>query len=121
MREATFAGERVLRVLMEPTFDAPYSLVEYVIAESDRAILATDYFKRRSDHAYKRMKMPRARIVNGERCAVPTLIRVEDDQRGTRTELVISELRTDANLDDALFTTAALETRRDVPGILDRK
>jgi hypothetical protein len=52
---------------------------------------------------------------------VPTLIRVEDDQRGTRTELVISELRTDAALDDALFTTAALETRRDVPGILDRR
>jgi hypothetical protein len=121
MRESTHGAERVLCVRMEPRFDAPYSIVEYVIASSDRAILATDYFKRSSDRAYKRMRMPRARIVNGERCAVPTLILVEDDQRGTRTELVISELRTDAPIDDALFTTAALETRRDVPGILDRR
>jgi hypothetical protein len=121
LREATWAGERVLRVRMEPRYDAPYSLAEYVIAASDRAILATDYFKRGSERAYKRMTMPRAHIVSGERCAVPTRIRVEDDQRGTRTELVISELRTDANIDDALFTTAALETRRDVPGILDRR
>jgi hypothetical protein len=121
LRESTFANERVLRVRMEPRFDAPYSIAEYVIASTDRAILATDYFKRGSERPYKRMSMPRDRIVSGERCAVPTLIRVEDDQRGTRTELVISELRTDATLDDALFTTAALETRRDVPGILDRR
>jgi hypothetical protein len=121
LREGTFANESVLRVQMAPRFDAPYSIVEYVIAASDRAILATDYYKRGSERAYKRMSMPRARIVSGERCAVPTLIRIADDQRGTRTELVISELRTDAAIDDDLFTTAALETRRDVPGILDRR
>jgi hypothetical protein len=121
LSRSTFAGEPVLRIRMEPRFDAPYSSVEYVIAESDRAILATDYRKRSSERAYKRMSMPRARIVSGERCAVPTLIRVEDDQRGTRTELVISELRTDAPIDDSLFTTAALEMRRDVPGIIDRR
>jgi hypothetical protein len=106
---------------MEPRYDAPYTLVEWVVAASDRAILAADYWKRASQLPYRRMRMPRAHIVNGERCAVPTVIRVEDDQRGTRTELVISELRMDAPLDDALFTTAALETRRDVPGILDRR
>jgi len=121
LSRGAFAGERVLRVRMEPRFDAPYTRVEYVVAESDRAILATHYWKRSSELPYKRMAMPRARIVSGERCAVPTLIRVEDDQRGTRTELVISELRTDAPIDDALFTTAALETRRDVPGIVDRR
>ena len=103
------------------TWSGVAPIVEYVIADSDRAILATDYFKRGSERAYKRMSMPRARIVSGERCAVPTIIRIEDDQRGTRTELVISELRTDAPIDDALFTTAALETRRDGPGIGDRR
>jgi hypothetical protein len=121
LRESTYANERVLRVRMEPRYDAPYSLVEYVIAASDRAILATNHWKRSSQHPYRRMRMPRAHIVSGERCAVPTVIRVEDDQRGTRTELVISELRVDAALDDALFTTAALETRREVPGIIDRR
>lgn len=119
--EGTLAGEEVLRVRAEPRFDAPYTGVQYTIAASDQAILRTDYFKRTSDQPYKRMMMPRAHIVSGERCAVPTLIRVEDDQRGTRTELVIKELRMDAPIDDALFTTAALETRRDVPGIDDRR
>jgi len=113
--------ERALRVRLEPLYDAPYAAIEYAIAVSDRAILGTDYFKQGSERAYKRMWMPRERIVSDEHCSVPTLVRVEDRQRGTRTELVISELRTNASLDDALFTTAALETRRDVPGIVDRR
>lgn len=121
LREATWAGERVLKALGEPRFDAPYVRVEYTIAASDRAILRTDYYKRSSELPYKRMAMPRDHIVNGERCAVPTVIHVEDDQRGTRTDLTISELRMDAPIDDALFTTAALEMRRDVPGIQDRR
>ena len=121
LRESSLGEERVVRVRLEPRFDAPYSAVEYAIAASDRAILGTDYFKRGSERAYKRMSMPRDHIVSGERCSVPTTVVVDDDQRGTHTELVISELRTDAPLDDALFTTAALETRRDVPGIVDRR
>ncbi|MEN8160966.1 MAG: outer membrane lipoprotein-sorting protein, partial [Myxococcota bacterium] len=110
--EGTLDGEPVLRARAEPLFDAPYLLVRYTIAESDQAILATDYYKRIPDGPYKRMRMPRTHIVSGERCAVPTLIHVEDDQRGTRTQLVIKELRLDAPIDDALFTTAALEKRR---------
>ena len=118
--EGTTGGEPVLRVRAEPLFDAPYLGVRYTIAETDHAILATDYYKRTSGDPYKRMKMPRSHIVSGERCAVPTLIRVEDDQRGTRTQLTIRELRVDAPIDDALFTTAALLKRRDVPGIRER-
>ncbi len=118
--EGVLDGEPVLRVRAEPLFDAPYLGVRYTIAESDQAILGTDYYKRVTDGPYKRMRMPRSHIVSGERCAVPTLIQVEDDQRGTRTQLVIKELRIDAPIDDALFTTAALEKRRGVPGIRDR-
>jgi hypothetical protein len=121
LREVIEGEERAIRARVEPRFDAPYSAIEYVIAASDRAILGTDYFKRGSDKPYKRMSMPRARIVSDERCSVPTLVLVADGQRGTRTQLVISELRTNAQLDDALFTTSALETRRDVPGIVDRR
>ena len=121
LREVIEGEERAIRARVEPRFDAPYSAIEYVIAASDRAILGTDYFKRGSDKPYKRMSMPRARIVSDEHCSVPTLVLVEDGQRGTRTQLVISELRTSAQLDDALFTTSALETRRDVPGIVDRR
>jgi hypothetical protein len=51
---------------------------------------------------------------------VPTRVVVDDHQRGTHTVLTISELRTNAPLDDALFTYSALEARREIPGIHDR-
>lgn len=109
---------RTVRVV--PLFDAPYSLAEYTIATADTAILGTRYYKRADQRPYKNMTMPRASIVNHDGCSVPTRIVVDDRQRGTHTELEISELRTNADLDDALFTYSALEARRDIPGIHDR-
>ena len=109
---------RTVRVL--PLFGAPYSLADYTIATADAAILGTRYYKRADQRPYKKMKMPRATIVSHDGCSVPTRIVVDDRQRGTHTELEISQLRTNADLDDALFTYTALEARRDIPGIHDR-
>ena len=109
---------RTVRVV--PLFEAPYTLAEYTIATADAAILGTLYYKRADQLPYKSMKMPRASIETHDGCSVPTRIVVDDRQRGTHTELEISELRTNADLDDALFTYSALEARRDIPGIHDR-
>jgi Outer membrane lipoprotein-sorting protein len=109
---------RTVRVV--PLFDAPYSLADFTIATSDWAILGTRYYKRADQEPYKRMQMPRASIVNYDGCSIPTRIIVDDRQRGTHTELDISELRTNADLEDSLFTHTALEARRDIPGITDR-
>jgi hypothetical protein len=113
-------GEAVHVVTVLPRFDAPYSHVEYEIAESDAAILGTRYFKRTDLPAYKVMRMPRATMAYGSGCSVPTHVIVDDSHRGTHTDLTIAELRTNADLDDALFTYSALEARRDIPGIRDR-
>ena len=69
VEETTIGGEPVYRILAKPRFHAPYLRVRYAIAESDQAILGTDYYKREEDGPYKRMVMPRAHIVSGERCA----------------------------------------------------
>jgi hypothetical protein len=113
-------GEAVHVVTVLPLFDAPFSHVEYEIAVSDAAILVTRYFKRSDLPAYKVMRMPRATMAEGDGCSVPTHVVVDDSQRGTHTDLTIAELRTNADLDDALFTYSALEARRDIPGIQDR-
>lgn len=113
-------AEAIRTVSVVPLFDAPYSLAEYTIASADAAILGTRYYKRADQRPYKDMRMPRASIVSHDGCSVPTQIFVDDRQRGTHTELEISELRTNADLDDALFTYSALEARRDIPGIHDR-
>jgi Outer membrane lipoprotein-sorting protein len=113
-------GEAIRTVSVVPLFDAPYSLAEYEIAASDGVILGTRYYKRADQAPYKSMRMPRSKIVTQDDCSVPTHVVVDDRQRGTHTELMISELRTNADLDDALFTYSALEARRDIPGISDR-
>jgi hypothetical protein len=113
-------GEVVHVVTVLPLFDAPYSHAEYEIAVSDAAILGTRYFKRTDLPAYKVMRMPRATMTQGDGCTVPTQVIVDDNHRGTHTDLTIAELRTNADLDDALFTQSALEARRQIPGILDR-
>jgi len=113
-------GEAIHTVSVLPLFGAPYSNVEYEIAVADAAILGTRYHKRADLAAYKIMRMPRAGIVTQNGCSVPTRVIVDERQRGTHTELTISELRTNADLDDGLFTYTALEARRDIPGINDR-
>jgi hypothetical protein len=113
-------AEAIRTVSVVPLFDAPYSLAEYAIATADTAILSTRYYKRTEQRPYKDMRMPRASIVSHDGCSVPTQILIDDRQRGTHTELEISELRTNADLDDALFSYSALEARRDIPGIYDR-
>jgi hypothetical protein len=113
-------GEAIHTVSVVPVFDAPYSNLEYEIAQADAAILGTRYYKRPDLPAYKVMQMPRVSMVAAKGCSVPTRVVVDDRQRGTHTELTISELRLDAELEDALFTYSALEARRDIPGIQDR-
>jgi len=116
----TIDGEAIETISVLPLFDAPYSNVEYEIAISDGVILGTHYYKRADQSAYKDMRMPRADIATQAGCSVPMRVIVDDHQRGTHTELTISELRANAPLDDALFTYSALEARRDIPGIHDR-
>ncbi len=116
----TMDGEAIETLSVLPLFDAPYSNVEYEVAVADGVILGTHYHKRADQSPYKDMRMPRADIVTQKNCSVPTRVIVEDRQRGTHTELTISELRTNAPLDDALFTYSALEARREIPGIHDR-
>jgi hypothetical protein len=120
IRASSGDAEAIRTVSVVPLFDAPYSLAEYAIATADAAILGTRYYKRADQQPYKNMRMPRASIVSHDRCSVPTRVVIDDRQRGTHTELEISELRTNADLDDALFTYSALEARRDIPGINDR-
>jgi hypothetical protein len=113
-------GEAMRTISVLPLFGAPYSNLEYDVAASDAAILGTRYYKRADLPPYKVMRMPRADMVAQHGCSVPTRVSVDDRQRGTHTDLTISELRTNADLEDALFTYSALEARRDIPGIRDR-
>ena len=120
LRHGSLGGESIRTVLVTPLFHAPYANVEYDVAMADTAILGARFRKRPDLPPYKFMRMPRADMMSNRDCSVPTRVIVDDRQRGTHTELTIAELRTNASLDDALFTYSALEARRDIPGITDR-
>jgi len=110
-------SEPRLRLQTEPLFHEAYARVDFDIAERDRTILGTRYFKRGSDRPYKVMAMPRAGIQNKGHCRMPSLVEVIDHQRATQTRLQILGLRMDAPFEDSLFSMTSLETSRDIPGM----
>jgi hypothetical protein len=110
-------GEPARIVRAQPLRASVYATVEHAIAVRDSAILETRYFKLNTPEPYKRLWMDRERIVEHGACRVPTLIRVHDLQRDTRTQLSIESLRLDAELSDDLFSMTSLETKRPIPGL----
>jgi hypothetical protein len=42
---------------------------------------------------------------------------VENRSRGTRTDVTIERLEVDPNLEESLFTSAAIESGRPLPGL----
>lgn len=115
--EVTEAGERAWVISARPRKVTGYASVEHVVAVRDFAILATRYFKKDADKAYKELWMSRDSMIERGSCRVPARIRVEDRQRGTSTILEFKQLRLDAELPDDLFSMVSLETKRQIPGI----
>lgn len=110
-------AEEAWLVIATPHAPSGYERVEHAVARRDYAILATRYFKRGADVAYKSLSMDRTRMVERGACRVPTRIRVEDAQRGTSTTLDVGSLTLNADLPDDLFSMTALETKRPIPGV----
>ncbi len=114
---AQVGGEKVHVVAGTPRYVSSYASVEFWIARSDAAILETRYFKRDAVVAFKVIHTPRAdtRRLGGH--SLPTHILVENHARGTQTEAWIEQLSIDPGLNDALFTAAAVEVGRPIPGL----
>lgn len=107
-----FAGEEVWVVSAAPTRPLPYDRVRFAIAKADCAILEVRYFKRDAEDAYRVITAHRSSMVSRDGHVVPTRLTVHNRARGTTTEVVLSELRIDPEIDDHAFTLGALESRR---------
>ena len=113
----TVAGEAVRVVESRPRFDSAYTRVEFFIAGSDMAILETRYYKRDAERPFKILHAPRETTRTFAGHPLPTYLRVEDLARRTETEVWIEQLTVNPELDDGLFTGAALEVGRPIPGL----
>ena len=114
---SALGGEPVDVVSAAPRYASGYARVEFWIARSDAAILETRYFKQEAGSPYKVIHAPRADTKQLGGHALPTRILVENHARGTQTEVWIEQLSIDAGLDDAIFTAAAVEIGRPIPGL----
>jgi hypothetical protein len=117
LASASVAGEAVHVVEGRPHFDSAYARVEFCIARADAAILETRYYKRGAERPFKLLHAPRAgtRLFAGH--PLPTHLLVENFDRRTVTEVWIEQLTVNPALDDGLFTSAAIEVGRPIPGL----
>jgi hypothetical protein len=114
---ARIGGEPVHVISAAPRAASAYVRVEFCVAQADAAILETRYFKRGAEAPFKVIHAPRAhtREIGGH--ALPTRVLVENHARGTQTEVWLEQIAVDPGLDDGLFTAAAVEVGRPIPGL----
>jgi hypothetical protein len=108
-------GEPVWIVAGRPLRRYNYARARFTIAQSDLAILEVQYFKRGKPEPFRVIRAPRATMVTQDGHAVPTRLSVTNTASGTITEVVMSELRINPEIDDRAFSLQALESQRPLP------
>jgi hypothetical protein len=89
-----------------------YQRVAFAVALSDLAILELRYYKAGDPVASRIVRSPRASILAWRGNLIPTRIEVENLLRGSETEVEISELEVDPEIDDRVFSRRARAQRR---------
>ncbi len=117
LRRDDFKGEAVFVVKASPTTHSGYARVEFMIARSDFLLLKTSFYKGRAERPFKTIEAPsRAAVVEEDGHVIPVRLLVINLQRGTQTEASFERLEVNPPISDHLFTSAALESGRPIPG-----
>lgn len=109
------AGEPVHLIDARPRRRYNYERVRFALATSDLSILETEYFKRNAKEPYRVIRAPRETMVSQDGHVLPTRILVESRDRGTTTEVVLSNLRINPDIDARLFSVKTLQSQRPLP------
>jgi len=116
MEVARLEGEEVFEIRAMPVREMSYDGVTFVVAASDHAILETRYFRQAQAEPLRVVSTPRKFMVAQKGHVLPTRMRVRYPARGTTTEVVLTGLVVDPELDPQLFSVKTLEQRRRLPG-----
>lgn len=112
---ATIEGEAVVILAAQPRYESAYRQVEFLVAVSDAAILEVRYYQGPKAEPVKILRAPRSEMRTFEGHVLPTRIEMENHLRRTVSEARFDRITVDPVLDDALFTTSALEAGRAIP------
>ncbi len=111
----TVGGEPCHGIRGQPHHVYSYDHVDFLVAQADRAILESRYYKKGADEPYRVIVSPRASMTNGGGHVLPKRILVSNRVRGTTTEVVIHELEINPEIDDRIFSAVTLEQKSDLP------
>jgi hypothetical protein len=118
IHQKTVGSEDFWVVFATPTDDGNYASVEFTIAKRDHLLMKTDFFKRSAEIPFKTIEVPsRSSVISHDGHVIPKELIVSNRQRGSVTEVRFEKLRVNPELSDSLFTSAALESGRAVPGL----
>lgn len=112
---AESGGEAIYRIGGEPVHKGIYSRVEFDVAQSDHAILATRYYKSGEPEPYRVLETPRSSMVERGGHVLPARLLVSNARSETSTEVLIADLQVNASIPDRIFTVATLEQQRKLP------
>ncbi len=112
MAAALFEGEAVWRIRARPRRPQSYAHLDFYVARSDGAILATRYYKRGASDPFRTLDSPRGGMVEQGGHVLPLRLVARNVLRGTSTEITISDLVVNPPLDERLFTLTTLESQR---------
>ena len=108
-------GETVLLIAAEPLYDSAYRLNEFLVAESDFAILEVRYYQGPGADPVKVLRAPRSEMRTLEGHVLPTRMEMENRRRRTVSEARFENITVNPALDDALFSVSALQVGRAIP------
>jgi hypothetical protein len=106
-------GEPVHLITARPEDHQSYQRITFRVAVSDLAILELRYHKAGDPQASRIVRFPRASIHSSGGNLVPTRIHVVNTIRGSETDVEISELEVDPEIDDRLFSIVTLRAERE--------
>jgi hypothetical protein len=115
LRATRWNGEPAYLIEARPHRKYNYGQVHFVVAKRDLALLSASYFKRTATRPYRIVTASRPEMIIREDLILPTRLSVRNLDRGTRTEVHLTQLAIDPPIDDHLFSLQALESQRPLP------
>jgi hypothetical protein len=115
LQATTWNGEPSYLIEARPHRKYNYGQVHFVIARRDHALLSASYFRRTATKPYRIVTASRPAMIVRDDLILPTRLSVRNLDRGTRTEVHLTQLAIDPPIDDHLFSLQALESQRPLP------
>lgn len=112
MSAESFEGEPVWRIRARPRRPQSYAHLDFYVARTDAAILATRYYKAGAAEPFRTLDSPRSGMAEQGGHVLPLRLVARNRLRETSTEITVSDLVVNPAIAESLFSLTTLESQR---------